>query len=122
MSNDGQDAAENNESQTLAEMLFYLDTPAKRRQLEEYRIEFEEVFGPTDLTRRYTSTWPPAQQEWLIRYDAKRWFDGLPPFAKAFLRAKMEIAARKGTLDNMPDNLLRLYMSRGMILDHEVRG
>jgi hypothetical protein len=108
--------------ETLAEMLFvYLADPMKRRELEEYRVEFEAVHGPTDLTKRYTSTWPQAQQDWLIKNDTKRYFDGLPPFAKAYLRGKMEIAALDGKLDDMPDNLLRLFIERQMTLDHESR-
>jgi hypothetical protein len=108
--------------ETLAEMLFYLSDPAKRKQLEEYRIEFEARFGPTDLTLRYTSTWPEEEQDWLIEHDTQRFFDGLPPFAKAFLKGKVEIALRKGNGDSMPDNFLRLYIAGGMKLDLEVRG
>ena len=115
----GTQSARSESPETLAETLFYLSDVKKRLELEEYRLRFEAEFGPTDLTRRYTSTWPQPQQDWLIKYDIKRWFDGLPSFAKAFLRGKLEVAARKGTLDNMPDNLLRLYLSREMVLDHE---
>jgi hypothetical protein len=117
--NDSKDAARDRSPETLAEMLFFLPDPAKRRELESYRLKFEVVHGPTDLGRRYTSTWPKAHQDWLIDHDAKRWFDGLPPFAKGYLRGKMEIAASRGTLDNMPDNLLRLYTAKLMKLDHE---
>jgi hypothetical protein len=109
--------------QTLAEMiLYYSPNPNTRRLLEEYRIKFEAVHGPTDLTKRYTSTWPRAQQNWLIKHDVKRWFDGLPPFGKAYLRGIMEIEAGKGKLDDMPDDLVRLFIQREMKLDHEQRG
>lgn len=111
------------EPETLAEMLFYHSpNPATRRQLEQYRIDFEAVHGQTDLTKRYTSTWQVAQQNWLLQHDPKRYFDGLPPFAKAYLRGKMEIEARKGKLDDMPDSLLRLFIQKQMVLDHETRG
>lgn len=106
---------------TIAEMLIYLPDAEQRRQLEEYRVEFEAVHGRTDVTKRYTSTWPQALQDSLIKQDARRYFDGLPPFVKAYLRGKMDIAASKGKLDDMPEELLRLYASHGMILDHEVR-
>jgi hypothetical protein len=102
-------------------MLFPLPDPVKRRELEEFRIQFEREHGPTDLTKRYTSTWPDAQQDWLVEYDAKRWFDGLPEFAKAYLRQKMQIAAQDGRLDNMPDSLLRIFVAKQMKLGHEVR-
>ena len=107
--------------QTLAEMLFPLCPPHKRSELEEFRIEFEAVHGPTDLTKRYTSTWPIEQQNWLVRNDIKRFFDGLPAFVKAYLKGKMELASRRGTLDNMPDRMLRLFVSGQMHLDHESR-
>jgi hypothetical protein len=108
--------------QTLAEMLIYLPDAAKRRELEKFRIDFEQTHGSTDLTKRYTSTWPEAQQNWLLKHDIKRWFDGLPPFVKAYLRGKMQLAARDGSLDDMPDNMLRLFVSGQMLLDDEVRG
>lgn len=108
--------------ETLAETLFYLSDPAKRKELEEYRIEFEAVNGPTNLTRRYTSTWPVEQQEWLIKNHVERYFDGLPLFAKAYLRGKMQMAAQDGKLDDMPDALLRLYVSGGMNLERKARG
>ena len=112
----------NAQPETLAEMLFYLSDPAKRRELEEYRIEYEAVHGPTNLTKRYTSTWPREQQDWLITHDTKSYFDGLPPFAKAFLKGKMQAAAQEGDLDSMPANLLRLYCSHEMRLDCEPKG
>lgn len=99
---------------TLAEMFLYLSDPAKRQELEQFRKDYEALNGPTDLTKRYTSTWPEAEQEWLFQNDTKRWFDGLPPFARAYLRGKMEIAAREGDLDDMPDKLLRLYVRGAM--------
>lgn len=110
------------EPETLAEMLFYLSDPSKRRELESFRIKFEAVHGPTDLTKRYTSTWPTQQQTWLIDRDVRRYFDGLPSFVKAYLRGKMQLAAQSGQLDDMPDNLLTLFVSGRMKLDHEVRG
>ena len=102
---------------TLAEMLVYYADPASRRELEEYRKEYEATHGPTDLTKRYTSTWPGAQQDWLLEHEPKRWFDGLPPFAKAYLKSKMEAAARDGALDDMSDELLRLYIRREMNIE-----
>src|SRR6516162_3873399 len=110
------------EPETLAEiLLYYSPNPETRRRLEKYRLDFEAVHGPTDLTKRSTSTWPKAQQRWLIQHDVKRYFDGLPPFGKAYLREKMEVAARDGSLDDMPDVFLRLFTKKKMILDHERR-
>jgi hypothetical protein len=120
MTDDGRNQRNASQPKTLAEMIFYRASTAEmRRGLEEYRIEFESLHGPTDLTKRYTSTWPAAQQDWLIEHDVKRYFDGLPPFGKAYLRGKMEIAAGKGNLDDMPDAMLRLFIQKQMILDHE---
>jgi hypothetical protein len=120
MSKDAPGQNKSDQPETLAEMLV-LDAgnEQQRRQLEEYRIKFEAVHGPTDLTKRYTSTWPAEQQHWLMRNDIKRYFDGLPPFVKAFYRGQMEIQAREGNLDVMPDNWLRLFAKKQMILDHE---
>ncbi len=105
------------EPQTLAELLFFLQNPDKRRELEEYRIEYEAAYGPTDLTKRYTSVWPLREQEWLIKHDIKRYFDGLPSFAKAYFKGKLQMAAAEGRLDDQPDELLKLYVSGNMKLD-----
>lgn len=101
-------------SETLAEMLYYFYNSSLRMELEQFRIQYEAVNGPTDLTVRYTSTWPESQQDWLIKNEIKRYFDGLPPFVKAFFRAKMEAVAKEGNLDDMPEHLLQLYASGGM--------
>lgn len=102
---------------TLAETVFYLPLSELREELERFRVDYEELHGHTDLTLRYTSTWPEAQQEWLIEHDARRYFDGLPPFAKAYLRGKMELAAQSGNLDDMPEYLMRLYIAGMMAID-----
>jgi hypothetical protein len=107
------------EPETLTELLFRMPTRALRKQLEEYRVKYEEIHGPTDLTKRYTSTWPIEQQAWLVQNDLKRYFDGLPSFAKAYLKGKMHMAARDGSLDDMPDNYLRLFVAGQMRLDTE---
>lgn len=102
-------------------MLFHLSDPARRRELEEFRIKFESVHGATDLTKRYTSTWPEEQQDWLVENHPKQWFDGLPEFAKAYLRQKIQWAAQDGRLDDMPDEFIQLYVNRQMRLGHESR-
>jgi hypothetical protein len=106
--------------ETLAEMIFHCSSnPETRRRLEDCRIRFEAVHGPTDLTKRYTSTWPIAHQNWLMRHEPKRYFDGLPPFGKAYIRGMMENEASQGRLDDTPDGLLRVFIEKKMILDHE---
>src|SRR2546423_1802768 len=117
-------AHETARSTSLAEMLFphYGIDWIAGRELEQYRQEYETAFGPTDLTRRYTSTWPKDQQQWLVRHEPKAWFDGLPPFAKAYMRGKLDLAASRGGVDYVPDYLIRLYVSKEMRLDSESRG
>ena len=105
--------------ETLAEMLFHSCNEGNRHKIEEFRIKYEAVHGSTDLTKRYTSTWPAADQVWLMKHDIKRYFDGLPPFAKAYLKGKMQIVANDGRLDDVPDSYLRLFISGEMLLDYE---
>src|SRR5260221_622939 len=107
---------------TIADMLFYLPDALRRRELEQFRIEFESKHGPTDLTKRYTSTWPEEHQNWLLENHPKQWFDGVPEFAKAYLRQKMQWAAIAGQLDDMPDELVQLYVSKQMRLNREQSG
>ncbi len=107
-------------AETLAELVLYLDDPKQRKELEDFRIKYECRFGPTDLTQRYTSTWPRVQQEWLISMDPVRWFDGLPSFVKAFFYRKLELAASEGCLDNAPDAFIDLFLKRRLVLDHDL--
>lgn len=102
---------------TLAEFLCTLPTLEMRRDLEAFRIQYEAEHGETDLTRRYTCTWSPNAQEWLIRNYPKRFWDGLPPFLQAFLKSKMRAAARDGRLDDKPDVLIRLFLTGEMTIN-----
>ncbi len=114
---DAEDSSNRRQPETVAELFVYLSDPDKRRELEEFRVEYEALNGPTDLTRNYTSMWPQAKREWLFEHHTKLWFEGLPPFAQAYLRGKMKIAAKDGRLDDTPEKLLKLFvageMSRG---------
>ncbi len=103
--------------QTLSEILFRFGTPRLRRELENFRGKYEAEFGETDLTRRYTSTWPIDEQEWLIQNHPKRYWDGLPSFVQAFLKEKMVAAHRDGKLDDMPSSYLSLYLAGKMEID-----
>lgn len=87
---------------------------SRRHELETFRKQFEAEHGETDITRRYTSMLPIEQQRWLMRHEPRRYFQGLPPFLMAFIRADMSRAKEAGTLDDANDGLLRLYMSGGM--------
>ena len=97
-------------------MLYFIPDRAKRLELEQYRQEFEAINGPTDLTRRYTSMWPRDQEDWLFQNATKHWFDGLPLFVRAYLCGKMDIAVEEGRMDDMPDELVRLYMNGEMTI------
>jgi hypothetical protein len=108
-----------NELLTLAEMMYYLSDPVARRKLEEFRIEYEKMNGPTDLTKRYTCTWPTAHQEWLINNETKQYYEGLPPFVQAWIKNKVLGAARAGRLDDVPDTYLRLYLKNEMTVSKD---
>jgi hypothetical protein len=100
--------------QTFAEALYYFTNPELRLELERFRKQYELIHGQTDLTLRYTSTWPRSQQEWLIENDMRRYFEGLPPFVQAYFKSKLTLAARLGNLDDMPSHLVSLYLSGNM--------
>jgi hypothetical protein len=108
---------------TIAGLLFPLplSSPKIVAQLEQFRIEYEAEYGETDLTKRYTSLWPSDHQDWLLTNHPKKYFDGLPPFAKAYLKGKMELAAADGQLDDMPDSYLALFLKGQMQLPEEAR-
>lgn len=100
---------------TLAELVCPLDTPQQRADLERFRIEFERQFGQQiDLTKRYTSTLSKADQSWLLENHPKRYWDGLPAFVQAYMKAKYRSAHSQGLLDDMPPMLRALYLSGQM--------
>jgi hypothetical protein len=103
-------------------MLFRLSDPESRRQLEAFRVDYEKHYGPTDLTKRYTSTWPVDDQLWLIDYEPRHFFEGLPGFAKAWLKGKCAAAAGQGKLDDVPDEFLSLFLNSQMRLDKPQKG
>jgi len=107
-------SAPKQEERTLAELLFPTYAKELYPVLEQFRIKFEAEFGETDLTRKWTSTLPADEQNWLIKYHTKRYWDGLPPFLQAYMKERFHTAKRNGRLDDMPDTLLRLYLTQQM--------
>lgn len=92
-----------------------MPTESLRKQLEDYRVEWERVHRrKVDLTKHYVSMWPAPARDWLIVNDTQRYFDGLPEFAQDFIREKMKAAAKEGRLDNMHELYLNLYVAGGM--------
>jgi hypothetical protein len=112
-----EDARPDTTGTTLASLLCSLPTPRLRHELEIFRIKYESKFGHTDLTKRYTSTWPTDQQDWLLEHHPERFWDGLPPFVQAFLKEQMHAAHRNGKLDDMPGDFLQLYLQGKMSID-----
>jgi hypothetical protein len=102
---------------TLSDYLFYVGVPQAQKDVEAFRIKYEATHGETDLSKMYTSMWPECDQEWLLKHHPKRFFDGLPPFAKAWLYEKMLEAGQEGRLDDMPNEFVKLFLSRQMHLD-----
>lgn len=101
-------------TQTIAETLLYLRDPRKRIELEKFRLDYEAYHGPTDLTKRYTSTWPSEQQEILRKADIRLYIEGFPPFAKEYLKQLMIERKKIGRLDDTPDDILELFLSGEM--------
>src|SRR5262249_35218738 len=86
--------------------------------VDSYRCEFESTWGPTDLTRAYTSQLPQEFQAWLLKNEPRRYYLGLPRFFQAYQRGCLELAAQVGKLDDMPDGYVRLFTSDKM----DIRG
>lgn len=100
---------------TIAELLYRLPTQTLRDELEEYRMSWEQAHGRrVDLTRRYTSTWPREQQNFLFHTDPKRYYDGLPPFVQDYIKGKMMLYARDGALDDAPEEYMQMFV-RGLM-------
>lgn len=102
------------EVRTISDLLFPVSDPELREQIETYRVGWEKAFGKTDVRLRYTSQLPAEERELLKQQDPQRYFDGLPPFMKDFIRGKMDNAKKNQHLDYMPTLYLQLYLSGGM--------
>ena len=105
------------EPETLSEIVFPLALAREYfHDLEEFRVQYENSHGKTDITRRFTSTLPVAHQRWLLTHEPKIWFEGLPEFIQAYLKTNMQLAARDGNLDDTPTELMQLFVSGQMNL------
>jgi hypothetical protein len=102
---------------TFAELFCRFPNHRLRQELEEFRVDYENKFGPTDLTRRWTTTLSKPQQDWLAEHEPKRYWDGFPPFVQAYIKEKMKAAHRAGKVDDMPGRLLNLYLNGRMEVD-----
>lgn len=91
---------------TVADVLFWMEDAARREELEAFRIKFEERHGPTDLTKRYTSTWPIEQQRLLATVDPLRYFNGLPRFVQGYLNQLISMTQEELGLDALSSELL----------------
>lgn len=100
------------EHRSIADMLLPLSSEQQQADLELFRVRYEREHGPTDLTRRYTSTWPTALQQSLFAHEPQAWFDGLPPFAKAFLVEQVRSHVDQGLLQPTDMNNIRLTSIR----------
>lgn len=105
---------------TLASFFLKLDDPALAAELERFREKYEKRFGEADITRRWTSTLPERERQWLIVHHPRRYWSGLPPFLRAYLRQKMSDARAIGRLDDAPDTFLRMYATGTMEIDPEL--
>jgi len=94
--------------------LYALDDPQLLEELHEYRIEYELLHGPTDTNCIYSSTLPRREQELLIKNEPRKYFEGLPPFVKAFQREYCCIDLMKGRGDLIPPGLLEIYVEERM--------
>src|SRR5438552_19081483 len=94
----------------LASTICCFEDAELREELEKFRVSYERASGvTTDLTRRYTCTWPTEQQHWLLEKHQARVFEGWSSFVRACYTAKMSNARRCGRLDDMPGRMLALY-------------
>lgn len=101
-------------SLSISKLVFRFGEERADRELDEFREAFERKFGPTDLTKRYTSTLPAEAQQWLARFHPKRYWIGLPPFVQAYFKEKAITAHRHGRVDDLPSGVLELYLSGAM--------
>ena len=94
---------------TISEILVR-GSPAERlARIEKYRLEWEKLHGPTDLTRHYVTMWPAEDQIALHTADPEAYFNAMPPFLQDMLRGIVKNLASEGRLDDLSNSTLRLY-------------
>ena len=96
-------------SNTLTAILCpYLSREVGAR-LETYRLRWEDVNGPTDLTKYYSSRWPQPEQVALIRTDFRAYVSALPPFLVDWIDRDLRAALEAGPSAEIADKFIRLF-------------
>jgi len=91
-------------------MVFHMPTHELRKELEQFRIQWEEKHDRhIDLTKRYTSQLPTEEREWLFLHYPYRFAEGLPEFARAYLYSKVELAKSTGNMNELATGYVRLF-------------
>jgi len=90
--------------------LFRLNSREAQEYLDCYRAQWENDYGPTDLSIQYTSQAPAEVQDWLLAHRPQLYFQGLPPFLQGFYAAFVREALAEGNLDALPSAVLRLFV------------
>lgn len=86
------------QTNTLSDFLYLMPSPELREDLEQYRRVWERVNNTkVDLSKYYTSMWPEKAQAWLLEHDPERYWDGLPPFVRGFIRKTVTKSIQVGT-------------------------
>jgi hypothetical protein len=93
--------------------LFTVADPELQRQIHEFRLEYELVNGPTDVSLPFGSTQAPLIQDKRYRQDAAKFIASLPPFIIAFYEEECQRAVAEGRLDDISDRILRVFMANG---------
>lgn len=102
------DIPENYELSTKA--LFPTNNPDLLQRIDEFRREYELLHGPTPTNIRYTTQMRWDDQLTMYVSDPSRYFAGMPPFVIAYYEDIVRDHANSGSLDDVPDRFLEVYM------------
>lgn len=81
------------------------------RVLEEYRLAWEAMYGPTDLTKHYVTMWPADAQRAMLRHSPETYFQSMPPYCQDFVHNKLKTACSEGWLDVFEPEWIQLYVT-----------
>jgi hypothetical protein len=90
--------------------LFKVPDAKLQRRIHEFRLEFELLNGPTDVTQPFVSTQSPLIQDKRYREDPAKFVASLPPFVISFLETECRSAVAEGRLDDFPDRIVALFV------------
>lgn len=98
------------DSDAATRKLFHAPTPAIHRRVHEFRLEFEKLYGRTDLSIPWSSSLSTIAQNALYRRDPNQYYMLCPPFLIAYYEMVCAEALREGNFEDCGHRLVQVIV------------